>query len=69
MAWTQTDLDNIEKAIAKGYLSVRHSDGKTITYRSTDELLKARDRIKQQLSKSQSKRRPMGAVIRTTKGL
>lgn len=43
MALTQTDLDSINAAIASGELSIRSSDGKQVTYRSIDELLKARD--------------------------
>ena len=69
MAWTQTDLDNIEKAIAKGYLTVRHSDGKTITYRSMSELKEARDIISKELSAQSGKRRPRAFVARTSKGL
>lgn len=42
MALTQTDLDSINAAIASGELSIRSSDGKQVTYRSIDELLKAR---------------------------
>lgn len=42
MALTQTDLDSINAAIASGELSIRSSDGKQVTYRSMDDLLKAR---------------------------
>lgn len=42
MALTQTDLDSINAAISSGELSIRSSDGKQVTYRSIDELLKAR---------------------------
>lgn len=44
MAYTQTDLDRIDRAIASGTLSVE-LDGQKITYRSMDELLKARGLI------------------------
>ena len=43
MALTQTDLDAINRAIASGELSVRTVTGQTVTYRSIDELLKARE--------------------------
>ena len=39
---TLADLETLEKAIAKGVKSVKYTD-KEITYRSIDEMLKARD--------------------------
>lgn len=45
MAFTQTDLDRIERAIARGERSVRHSDGRTVEYRNVEDLLKARNEI------------------------
>ena len=50
MAWTQTDLDAVEAAIASGELTVQHSDGRRITYRSIDELKAARSLIKGEIS-------------------
>ncbi len=50
MAFTTTDLAAIDAAIASGELSIRAADGRTVTYRSTDELLKARDVIKADLA-------------------
>lgn len=41
MAFTQTDLDNINTAIATGELSVE-VNGRKVVYRSVDDLLKAR---------------------------
>lgn len=49
MAWTQTDIDAIEAAIASGTLSITNGD-KTITYRSISEMLKARDSMKAAIS-------------------
>ena len=40
MAWTQEDLDALKAAYAGGTLSVRFSDGRTVTYPSGDDLLK-----------------------------
>lgn len=40
MAWTQTDVDTLKAAIASGILHVAYAD-RTITYKSTDEQLKA----------------------------
>lgn len=45
MAWTQTELDVIEAAIASGTQTVSFAD-RTVTYRSIGELLKARDVVK-----------------------
>lgn len=44
MAFTQSDLTNIDAAIATGELSVE-VNGRKIVYRSVDDLLKARSTI------------------------
>ena len=44
MAFTQDDLSALERAIASGELTIRTND-KLVTYRSTDELIKARDTV------------------------
>lgn len=54
MAFTQTDLDNINTAIAAGELTVRASNGSLVTYRSMDELLKARGVIQADLTAAAS---------------
>jgi len=41
MAWTRADVDKLDRAIASGTLSVRYGD-RTITYQSTDAMIKAR---------------------------
>ena len=51
MAFTSTDLDRIERAIATGELTVT-VDGETVTYRSVSELIKARDMIRGALEAS-----------------
>lgn len=45
MAFTQSDLDAIEQAIATGELSVRSENGRSVTYRSFAELRAARDLV------------------------
>lgn len=45
MAFTQQDLAAIDAAIASGELSIRAADGKQVTLRTMDELLKARAAI------------------------
>lgn len=49
MAFTQTDLDNINNAIASGELTVE-VNGKRVTYRSMDDLMKARKMIKDDMA-------------------
>lgn len=48
MAWTDSDLTVIEAAIASGELRVKYQD-KEVEYRSLEELLKARDLIREAL--------------------
>lgn len=48
MAFTQSQLDAIETAIASGELKVMF-DGREVIYRSIDDLLKARNTIKSAL--------------------
>ena len=38
MAWTQTDIDNLKNAINSGASEVRYSDGRSIRYRTMDEM-------------------------------
>lgn len=49
MAFTQGDLDRIDKAIASGTAKVRYADGSEITYRTMDELRAARRHVEGQL--------------------
>lgn len=56
MAWTQSDLDAIEKAIASGALMVRYND-KQVTYRSISEMMQARDLIRKSLGKTNATQR------------
>lgn len=57
MAFTQSDLDNIDRAIASGELTVRR-DGREVTYRSVGELRAARDLIAKALLGSAATRPP-----------
>jgi hypothetical protein len=61
MAFTQQNLDAIEKAIATGTLSVEFN-GKRVTYRSMSDLLKARDVIKSELASQSATRVPRSSV-------
>lgn len=40
--FTQDQLNALDRAIAAGVTTVTTSDGKSVTYRSTEELLKVR---------------------------
>jgi len=61
MAFTQTQLDAIDAAIASGELKITF-DGREIVYRSIADLLKARDTIKAGLQESGA----LPAVTRTS---
>lgn len=52
MAWTTTDLTTIETAITSsaGVAKVRFADGREVTYRSMEDMAKARDLIKASLA-------------------
>ena len=51
MAYTQTQLETIEAAIASGTLTVRMGD-RLVTYHSLDELIRLRDTIRGELGVS-----------------
>ena len=53
MAWVQADLDALETAIATGELTVQYQD-RRVTYRSMDELMKARTLLRDSLGVSTS---------------
>jgi roadblock/LC7 domain-containing protein len=45
VAFTQAQLNALDRAIAAGVLTVTTSDGKSVTYQSMDELLKVRSAV------------------------
>lgn len=49
MSWAQSDLDNLEKAIAEGALTVQYKD-KMITYRSLKDMLSLREIMKREIN-------------------
>lgn len=69
MAYTQADLDRIEAAIASEELRVE-VDGMMTIYRSVDELIKARDLIKDSLTSALpvSQRSPASMYFRMGTG-
>jgi hypothetical protein len=48
MAFTLSQLEALEQAIASGELTVKY-DGKEVTYRSMDDLIKAYNMVRGQL--------------------
>lgn len=52
MSFTSSDLDAINRAIARGERRVTFSD-RTVEYRDVDELLRARNAIRTELAQSQ----------------
>ncbi len=59
MAFTQSDLDAIEAAIASGATSVQFSD-RLVVYRSISDLLKARATVIAELNVSTRPRHSLG---------
>ena len=49
MAYTQADLDRLNRAIAGAELEVSYAD-KRVKFRSLDELIKARDLVQKELA-------------------
>lgn len=68
MAISQTDIDNLNEAIALGERSVRMSDGRSIEYRSVAELIMARDDLQRQLAASQQQRRRQVYLVQGGRG-
>ena len=67
MAWTQSDLDAIDRAIASGELTVHFAD-RSVTYRSLDELLKIRALIKDDLQSQAGTAPERFSLAKTSKG-
>lgn len=56
MAYTQADLERLDRAIANSQLEVQY-DGKRVRFRSTDELMRARAHVERELSKGMGRSR------------
>lgn len=62
MALTQDDLNELDLAIASGELTVK-IDGREITYRSIDDLLKARRHVSALISQQSGKsKNPLAGI-------
>jgi len=65
MALSQTDLDALDLAIARGTLSVTF-DGRTHTYQNTTQLLLARDHVARVVNSGSQNRGPTAFRFRFT---
>ena len=68
MSFTQTHLDAVEAAIARGEKTVRYTD-RTVEYRTVDELLKAREEIRSSLINAAGPRSRVVRLYHGGKGL
>lgn len=57
MAFTQDDLDRLDKAIAQGVLSLSFADGRSVTFSSFKELIERRNFVAQQLGQTAGRQR------------
>jgi hypothetical protein len=64
MAYTQTDVERLEKAIAQGVMTVSFSDGRSVTFSSFAELTARLNFVKQQLGESNAGRQRLLAKYR-----
>lgn len=63
MALTKDDLDALDECIACGELTVK-IDGREVTYRSIDDLMKSRRHVSRVLaSKAGRVRNPLGGIV------
>lgn len=69
MAYTQSDLDRIKRAIARGEMEVRQGD-RMVQFRSVDDLLKVQRAIEDELaSMSGGPSRSRSSLLRSRKGV
>jgi hypothetical protein len=67
MAYTQADLDALDRAIASSQLEVEYGD-RRVKYRSMDELLSARQHVAQQLALASGHRSHHRFTFATARG-
>ncbi|MFM7856926.1 MAG: phage head-tail joining protein [Flammeovirgaceae bacterium] len=68
MAFTQTQLDALETAIASGTLEVKTGD-KSVRYQSTSDMIKARDLIRDQLNSTSATQKSRATFASNAQGL
>lgn len=69
MAFTQSDLDAINTAIATGESEVEFADGRRVRYRSVGALKEARALVAGELAKASGKRPPRQLRSKVSKGI
>lgn len=57
MAYTTDQLEALERAIARGVLTVRHADGTSMTFQSLSEMRKLRREMIDDIAAASGKRR------------
>lgn len=62
-------LAEVEELIANGLTSARDSDGKSVSYRTLDDLYKMKEQLLAQLRNTQGYRRNRGRSILVSRGL
>jgi hypothetical protein len=67
MSWTQSDLDALDAAIKSPVLTVRFAD-RTVTYRSMNELIMARNLARDSIQASAGTATPRASYVRSSKG-
>lgn len=67
MAYSQSDLDALDTAIASSTLEVQFGE-RRVRYRSMDELLQARQHVSQQIAKSSRRGGARRYVLSTARG-
>lgn len=65
--WTQADLTRIERAIRSGALRVTYGDGKSVTYRSLEDLFAIREQIRAALGIDAGPKRRVAAHAKGTR--
>lgn len=69
MAFTQSDLDVLDMALASGESEVEFADGSRVRYRSVAALKEARAFVAEQIAKAAGKRRPRQYRASVGKGI
>lgn len=69
MAFTSTDIANIDAAIASGELDVRFQDGRQVRYRSIAELQRAKAIAQSAIDADAGSVRPKSFRLNVSKGV
>lgn len=68
MAWTTSQLEALESAIAQGTLTVEYAD-KKVTYRSLEDMLRLRDLMRRELLSTSATGSSARVKMKFSKGL